>query len=340
MRASSRLCKLLMVGGALLIPSAGYAEETASSSASAGLSLTPSLAPAAAPQVSQTPTSDDAPAYLDMAPEAPNIHGFFNSPFKTAYVTPRGLVVQNAGLVWQPIVGLVIPIGDLGPVKNFALVGGIWNSVDTAESGSNPQTGAWDEMDVFVSVGGKVADKVKLDLTYGAWNSPEHAFATEHNIDLKITLDDSKCAMWGSSGFSLNPYVDLWWAVSGDSTVILGKKGDTGYVELGVAPSYTFKPSPEYPITLTLPTYISVGPKTYWDRSGSFDDSNFGLFSASLNASMPLAFIPTKYGFWHADAGVTYDYLLSDALLAAGGLASGNDNRNVVILSVGFGFGF
>jgi hypothetical protein len=305
------------------------------------LSLTPSVAPAAAPQANQTSSTDDAtPAYLDAAPDAPNIHGFFNSPFKTAYVTPRGLVVQNEGLVWQPIVGLVIPIGDLGPVKNFSLVGGIWNSVDTAESGSNPTTGAWDEMDVFVSVGGKIADAVKLDLTYVAFNSPEHAFSTEHNIDLKITYDDSKTPLWGKSGFSLNPYVDLWWAVSGDSTVILGKKGDTGYVELGIAPSYTVKPSPEYPITLTLPTYISVGPKTYWDRNGSFDDSNFGLFSVSLNATMSLAFIPTKYGFWHADAGVTYDYLISDALLAAGGLASGNDDRNVVILSLGFGFGF
>jgi len=340
MAALNRLCRNLLVGGALLVPALAYAESP-EPTASSPLTLSPT-APSATESNSPATATDtkDRPVYLDAAPEAPNIHGFFNSPFKTAYVTPRGLVVENAGVVWQPIVGLVIPIGDAGPVKGLTLIGGIWNSVNSAESGSNPSTGPWNEMDVFVGLSGKVADKFKLDLFYGNWNSPQHAFKTEHNIDLKITYDDSKAEIWGKSGFSLNPYVDLWWAVSGDSTVILGKKGDTGYVELGITPTYTVKASPEYPVTLTMPTYFSVGPKTYWDEHDSFDGGNFGLISTSLNASVPLAFIPTRYGFWHADAGVTYDYLINDALLAAGGLASGNDNHNVVILSLGFGFGF
>ncbi len=86
----------------------------------------------------------DQPLFLDAAPamEQPNIHGFFNSPFKTAYVTPRGLVVQNKGLVWQPVVGLVFPLGDAGPIKNLTFVGGIWNSVDTYEERFNATTGA------------------------------------------------------------------------------------------------------------------------------------------------------------------------------------------------------
>ena len=54
---------------------------------------------------------------------------------------------------------------------------------------------------------------------------PPHAFVVEHNLDLKVGYDDSK--WWGSSGFSLNPYVDLWWAISGSSTVILGRHGGT-----------------------------------------------------------------------------------------------------------------
>ena len=281
----------------------------------------------------------EQPNYLDAAPaEQPNIHGFFNSPFKTAYVTPRGLVVQDKGVVWQPIVGLVIPIGDIGPIKGLTFVGGIWNSVDSYEASANPQTGPWDEMDTFASFSGGIGGGVSLNLTYGEWNSPPHAFTVEHNIDLKISYDDSK--MWGNSGLSLNPYVDLWWAVSGSSTVILGRHGGTGYIEPGIVPTYTVKGIPDYPLTFTVPMYFSFGPSTYWDAHSTYGHSDFGLTSISANVSMPLSFIPARYGHWHADAGVTYDYLINTALLKSGGLACGNTDRNVVVGSLGFGIAF
>jgi hypothetical protein len=251
-------------------------------------------------------------------------------------VTPRGLVVQNEGLVWQPVVGLVFPIGDLGPVKHFTFVGGIWNSVDTAEH--DPNVGDWDEMDVFASFSGTVADVISLNLTYSPWNSPPHAFKTEHNIDLKVGFDDSKC--WGTSGFSLNPYVDGFWAVAGSSTVILGRHGGTGYFEPGIAPSITLKGIPQYPLSISLPIYTQIGPSTYWDATSTFGHSVFGLVSASANFSVPMSFIPARYGHWHADLGVTYDYLINNALLHAGGLASGNTNHNVIIGSLGFGVNF
>lgn len=276
---------------------------------------------------------DDAPA---AAPEAPNIHGFFSSPFKTAYVTPRGLVVQNEGLVWQPVVGLVFPLGDLGPVKHFTFVGGIWNSVDTAEH--DPFVGDWDEMDVFATFSGSVADVISLTLTYSPWNSPPHAFTTEHNIDLKVQYDDSK--LWGNSGFALNPYVDGFWAVAGDSTVILGRHGGTGYFEPGIVPTFVFKAMPQYPVTLTLPMYTQIGPSRYWDATHTFSRSDFGLISGSFNLSVPMSFIPARYGHWHADLGFTYDYLINNALLHAGELASGNNNHNVLIGSLGFGVNF
>jgi hypothetical protein len=55
---------------------------------------------------------------------------------------------------------------------------------------------------------------------------------------------------------------------------------------------------------------------------------------------MPMPWISSQYGHWHMDAGITYDYLINDALLAAGGILSGNDNRNVFIASVGVGVNF
>lgn len=348
---ATRCARHLALTGALLFPGlafAGLDGSAASNSASNSLTISPPLMTTASADTSAAKAADSAKAddaqpqraqMMDAAPpEAPNIHGFFNSPFKTGYLTPRGLYVQNSGISWQPVVGLVFPLGDVGPVKKLAFVGGIWNAVDTYEAKSNPRGGGWDEMDVFASFSGTVAEDFGLTLTYGAWNFPQTGGPhTEHNIDLKVTYSDK---WFGDSGISINPYVDLWWAVSGSSTVVLGRQGGTGYVEPGIVPTYTYKGIASYPLTFTFPTYVSIGPSKYWDANHTYGDKDFGLFSISANVSVPLAFIPTKYGFWHADAGVTYDYLINDALLQAGKIVSGNTDRNCVLGSVGFGVNF
>ncbi|QOV89535.1 hypothetical protein [Humisphaera borealis] len=287
------------------------------------------------PTMGQSPT--EHPVYLAAdAAETPNIHGFIEAPFKTAYVTPRGLVVENSGVVFQPVGGFVIPIGDAGPLKGLTFVTGVWTSFNSAQNDTN--VGSWNETDYFASFSWNV-DKFSFNLTYGAWGFPQSTEAkpsTEHNIDLKISFDDSK--VWGDSGFSLNPYVDLWWAVAGSSTVVLGKQGDTGYVEIGIVPTYTVKAAPDMPIKLAFPTYFSVGPEGYWDATAS--NGNFGVFSTSVNATIPLNFIPARMGHWHATAGLTYFYLMNQSLLEAGTILSGNDNRNVFVGSLGIGMNF
>jgi hypothetical protein len=290
-------------------------------------------------QLTQLPSSGTTVTYMDAAPapEAPNIHGFIEFPFKTAYITPRGLVVENKGLVMQPVGGFVLPIGDIGPVKGFTLVTGVWNSINTNQH--DPFVGTWNELDYFATASGNVG-KFTGALTYSPWNSPPHAFTTEHNIDFNLGYDDTGTLI---PGFGFKPYVDWFWAVAGDSTVINGREGSTYYFELGVKPSYTLKYFNDYPITLTLPTYFSVGPKNFWGRGDSPEtkpDGNIGVFSIALNGSVPLPFIPTKYGFWHADAGLQFFWLVNDALLRAGGLACGNTDRTPVNASIGIGVNF
>jgi hypothetical protein len=97
---------------------------------------------------------------------------------------------------------------------------------------------------------------------------------------------------------------------------------------------------PQYPVTLTVPIYTQIGPSTYWDARHTYGHSIIGLVSASINLSVPLSFIPARYGHWHADLGFTYDYLVNNALLHAGELASGNNNHNVIVGSLGVGVNF
>lgn len=288
------------------------------------------------PSTATAAPNGGAPIYLDAASESPNIHGFASISFGTSYITPRGLVVENAGVVIQPVAGLVMPIGDIGFLKNFTLVGGVWNSINSAQGDTD--VGPWNEMDFFFSMSADVCKDVNATLTYGAWNFPQSTLAkpsTEHNIDLKVAYSDH----WFGPDFSINPYVDLFWAVSGSSTVVLGHQGDTGYVELGIVPTWKLKDVLGVPVTLTFPTYFSVGPADYWGING-LENGNFGVLSTAVNASIPLKFIPTRYGNWHADFGVQYYNLLNGTLLDAGTLLSGNTERNIVRGYVGFGFSF
>jgi len=266
---------------------------------------------------------------MDDANSGPNIHGFAAATLATDYITPRGLVVVDKGAVLQPIVGLVFPIGDIGPLKNFTVVGGLWNCITWIQN--NPTVGPWQEMDDFFSVSFDLTDQLNATLTYVAFNSPTGAYVTEHNADLKLVYNDS--SFWGNN-FSINPYVDVWWAMAGGSTVVLGKPGETGYLEIGVDPSFTWNAIADYPITFKFPTYISVGPKDYWAYNGSpatgtWGGGNVGVFSASATASVPLAFMGTKYGYWHFDVGLTYFDLINTSLLDAGTIVAGNTRRDL-----------
>lgn len=296
-------------------------------------SLTPQIVPDAKDSTPAKETEQSTtPLYLADA-GSPNVHGFLNVPFKSAYVTPRGLVVENAGLVFQPIVGLVFPTGDLGPLKDTAIITGIWTSFNTAQD--DPKVGCWNEVDYFLTFSGKVGD-FGFAATYSPWFFPQSTVGkpdTEHTADLKISYSDH----W-IDGWTINPYVDFFWSIGGSSTVVLGDDGGTGYVEIGIVPTKTVKFG-DTPLTFTFPAYFSVGPEGYWDADGSHDGDCFGVFSISANVSVPLP-IPVQYGHWHLDAGVTYDYLHNSALLDAGDILTGNDNRNVIVASLGVGVNF
>ena len=72
-----------------------------------------------------------------------------------------------------------------------------------------------------------------------------------------------------------------------------------------------------------MPIYTQIGPASYWDAtSGAFSHSDFGLISGSLQIFRSRSrSCRARYGHWHADLGVTYDYLINNALLHAGAIS-------------------
>ncbi len=76
------------------------------------------------------------------------------------------------------------------------------------------------------------------------------------------------------------------------------------YFEEGIAPSYTFLPKSDYPITLTAPVTSGQGTKQVTTTV-----STFGYVSAGVTLSVPLAFMPKQLGSWTASASYLLYYL-------------------------------
>jgi hypothetical protein len=281
-----------------------------------------------------------------------DVHGFVDISFKNDYITPRGLLVTNTGLTTQTLMGLAVDVyKDKGGFINLvSFYAGVWNDLWSEQR--HPRVGAWNEFDWFTGMNVKFAQDWKFGVEFSQWLSPPGNFRTETNLEFSLAYDDSK---WNPF-IPLNPYVKLFYAVSGDSTVVTGKRGDTYYFEFGMVPTVDLNKS-GIPVVLSAPTWVSVGPSEYWNRGvlgcgvanvTPCSTSNAGVFSTGLTGKTPLTFIPKRLGNWYAKYGFQYYHLINDSLLLAQTVAQGTGtaanyasaHRDVVVGFGGFGFGF
>ena len=131
----------------------------------------------------------------------------------------------------------------------------------------------------------------------------------------------------------------FFWAISGDSTVVTGKPGDTFDVEIGLKPNIAFNMFGAT-ANLSAPTWITVGPKSYWGGT-----ENVGVLSTGLSLKLPLTFIPQRLGNWYTAIGVQYYAFLNDQLRVAQTLIGTADplsdgHKDYVVGSFSIGMGF
>jgi hypothetical protein len=251
-----------------------------------------------------------------------DMHAFFDVSFKNAYITPRGLLVTNTGLTTQILAGLA---GDVyksktGFINSVSVYSYVWNDLWSKQN--NSKVGSWNEFDWAVGMSVKFAQNWRFGVEYVEFLSPPGNFSIERNIEFTLAYDDS--GWWGGGPFTLNPYVKLFYAVSsGSSTVVVGKAGGTYDVELGIVPTLDMKRYLGIPLTLSAPTWVTVGPSDYWNVGGNpcgatlCSTDNVGVFSTGLTAKLALEWVPARYGKWYAKAGFQYYNFLNDNLQLA-----------------------
>lgn len=258
-----------------------------------------------------------------------SLHGFGDISLKTDYVTPRGLVVVDDGATVQVLNGLVA----VAP-SGISIYGGTWVDLNPGYNKAENIT-AVNEFDFFVGVSGKITPKLEASVEYIQFISgqPSVAFQDERNIEFSLKYHDGG----EGSAIAINPYAKLFWAFdSKSSTVVLGKAGGTFDVELGAVPTVSLGAA-----TLSAPTWITVGPKTYWGQKGdAIDDSNFGVFSTGLKGSVPLKIFNGSGASASLYAQVQYYHLINDNLEVARTILTNSTGNDKVTFGVGVNFGF
>jgi len=240
------------------------------------------------------------PAYAQDAPSS--IHGFGIINIQADYITPRGLMVTNTGMTVQVVGGIVFNLHHDADatVDDISFVAGTFNDIHTAQHSSS--VGAWNEFDWFAGPSIHFAKSWTLDVQIGQFLSPPGFFKTETNLETALSYDDSG---WGLP-VKFKPYVKWFYAISGDSTVVTGKRGGTYDIEIGLVPTIDIAP-----FTIIAPTWVTVGPEGFWGGGG-----NVGVFSTGLSIIYPLP-INARLGHWSAKAGFQYYNFINERLRLA-----------------------
>jgi hypothetical protein len=286
------------------------------------------------PDAATPPVPAPVPPATITVDETPSLHGFADVALKNFYATPRGLLVTDKGETVQVLDGLVLDFARPSTTfSDFSLSAGTWTDFNPGYESGNKN--AVNEVDLFVGMNGTFFKDFKAGAQYVVFTSPQRAFHDENNVELSLAFDDSAYL----TPLSIQPYIKYFRAVSGSSTVVTGRKGDTYDVEIGAVPKLDLHPY-AIPIILTVPSWFTVGPTNYWGGT-----SNFGVVSTGLKATYPLGIIPSNYGHWYLDTGIQYYHELNSQLLLAQTLVGTaqpgtNEHRNFFVWSVGFGLGF
>ena len=220
----------------------------------------------------------------------------------------RGIATtQNGGNNVQPYAEIGFRLlENMGPLTSLSVAPGIWTNLHTGGGlvvpPSDPR--GWTETDFYFKVSAVWWEVLTTTATFTYYTSPNNTFASNSDMALGFSLNDSK---W-LGAFAVNPSVLFAFETTGEALVADGKKGI--YVQIGLAPGYTFFPETSYPLTISLPMTLGLSAKDYYTVNGQ--NQTVGYFSWGPLITMPLKFIPAKFGSWSAKGGVQFLMLNSN----------------------------
>ena len=241
----------------------------------------------------------------------------------------RGIVQENQGFIAQPYLDLYFKLYEgTGFFNKVSLNAGLWSSFHSNHTAATPGTSlaAWYDQDWTAGLAITFAKNFTLT---ASWFDEEFPSSSTRGgaVNVNLAYDDTDLL----GAFALHPHVAVLKSMIGNYVGVVG--GSNGwYYEAGIAPGFTIGKGGAYPVAVTIPLTVGLGSETY-------NGDDYGFFSAGLNASVPLAFIPSCYGSWTYTAGFTYLNLGGQAAAASNpAVTNGDHNQFVFSGAVGLTF--
>ena len=307
------------------------------------------IATAGMASAADLPSKKSVPTLAAAEPSA--IHGFMDFGYASGRVTGGGWPVYPSGSVLlQADAGVAIDLysSKSGFINSVSAFAGVW-----AESWNDAPVGTQNMQEVDWWAGGSVgfadhfkftAQSLQFVLLPGA--------GVIKNATATLAFDDAFLGL----PIALNPSVGIFYNFNGGVSAMGWGKTDTYRIDLAIAPGYSFAKSAGIPLSISVPTSISMGPTEMYylptykgcgaaatgKNTGTACSTNtFEMFSTGLQAKYDLGqFIPKKFGSWSAKAGVQYYQFLSDAIKANQGGTVASRKSNFTVFSAGVGVSF
>jgi hypothetical protein len=249
------------------------------------------------------------------------VTGLLDLPISNYYLTPRGVIVENSGVIAQPVLNLFFNLYESdGPVNNVTGMVGIWNSIHSKQRGPATSTiQNWNEMDLLSSLSVTFLNDWTFSFGYEYWVSPIDAFPSASHIEMKLGYSDHflKGLMPKVPGeFSINPYFNVFVELKNKTADSNLNDGESHYFEVGIVPKYVFE---GYPLTIELPTYVTFPGSHYYDTTQPngtpIPNDTVGIVGTGVRVTAPLTFINWRYGRWSVHADFIYKHLFNDGVV-------------------------
>jgi len=295
------------------------------------------------------PSKKSVPTLAAAEPSA--IHGFMDFGYASGRVTGGGAPIYPTGSVLlQADAGVAIDLysSKTGFINSVSAFVGAWG-----ESWNDAPVGTHNMQEVDWWAGGSIgfadhfkftAQSLQFVLLPGA--------GVIKNATATLAFDDAFLGL----PIALNPSVGIFYNFNGGVSAMGWGKTETYRIDLAIAPGYSFQKSAGIPLSISVPTSISMGPTDMYylptykgcgaaatgKNTGTVCSTNtFEMFSTGLQAKYDLGqFIPKKFGSWSAKAGVQYYQFLSDAIKANQGGTVASRKSNFTVISTGIGVSF
>ena len=239
-----------------------------------------------------------------------NVNALVAWDFSDHYITPRGLNVEDKGVVVQPLMLLLWKLhgSDQGAVSDITLTTGIWNSLHSHRAGARPSK--WNEIDPILGVAVKFRKGFTVDVSTTAFYTPTDSYATSTHVAFKLTYNDAF-----RKGLALNPYVAYWRELNNKSTVMFNAatSKESGYLTLGATPTFGLGAGGS---SLEVAAFTNIVGSSFYQRfDGSDGGSGLALVSVSPKVSVPLKFLGVSHGAWKASVAASYFHFRNEGLM-------------------------